>query len=93
MYNEAKSNAKFPETPAFIKRIIELKKDNYRPFERNMFDQISLSIENYLSPFLCCFRKSFSTQYCLTVILIDKGKIGGALLTDLRHLIAITTNY
>ena len=58
-------------------------------FERNMFDQISMYIEKYLSPFICGFRKDFSTQHCLTVMLdrwkkaMDSGKIAGALLTDL----------
>ena len=39
--------------------------------------------------YLCGFRKGFSTQHCLTVMLecwkkaIDKGKLAGALLTDL----------
>ena len=47
------------------------------------------SQHNYLSPYLCGFRKGFSTQHCLTVMLecwkktIDKGKLAGALLTDL----------
>ena len=74
-------------------------KDKYRPvsilppiskiFERNMFDQMSSYIDKYLSPFLCGFRKGFSTQHCLTAMLdrwkkaIDSGKLAGALLTDL----------
>ena len=58
-------------------------------FERNMYDQISLYINKYLSPYLCGFRKGYSTQHCLTVMLerwkkaLDNGKIAGALLTDL----------
>ena len=54
-----------------------------------MFDQISIYIETYLSPFLCGFRKGFSTQHCLTVMIerwkkaLDKGKLAGAILTDL----------
>ena len=54
-----------------------------------MYDQIYAYIDNYLSPYLCGFRKGFSTQHCLTVMLecwkkaIDKGKLAGALLTDL----------
>ena len=54
-----------------------------------MYDQIYAYIDHYLSPYLCGFRKGFSTQHCLTVMLerwkkaIDKGKLAGALLTDL----------
>ena len=54
-------------------------KDKYRPvsilppiskiFERNMYEQMSSYIEKHLSPFLCGFRKGFSTQHCLTVML------------------------
>ena len=73
--------------------------NNYRPvsilpsiskiFERNMYDQIYAYIDHYLSPYLCGFRKGFNTQHCLTGMLecwqkvIDKGKLAGALLTDL----------
>ena len=105
IYNEAKSKSEFPTslkladlTPAYKKneRIIE---DNYRPvsilhpiskvFERSMYDQIETYIDKYLSPFLFGFRKGFSTQQCLVVMLenwhnaMDKGKLAGALLTDL----------
>ena len=58
-------------------------------FERNMYDQISSYINKYFSPYLCSFRKGYSTQHCLTVMLerwkkaLDNGKIAGALLTDL----------
>ena len=100
MYNEAKSNACFPDslkladtTPAY-KKDDRTKKDNYRPvsvlpsvskiFERNIYDQISLYMESYQSPFLCGFRKGFSTQYCIMVMLEkwrnarDNGNIAGA---------------
>ena len=46
-------------------------------------------VDSFLSPYLCGFRKGFSTQHCLIVMLerwkreIDKGQIPGALLTDL----------
>ena len=46
-------------------------------------------MERYLSPFLCGFRKGFSTQYCKMVMLKkwmnarDNGNIAGAVLTDL----------
>ena len=54
-----------------------------------MYDQIYAYIDHYLSPYLCGFRKGFSTQHCLTVMLerwkkaIDKGKLAGSLLIDL----------
>ena len=51
-------------------------KENYRPvsilpsvskiFEKNMFEQISNYTQKYLSPFLCGFRKGYSTQHYLT---------------------------
>ena len=105
MYNESNRKSNFPNflkladvTPAHKKdeRII---KGNYRNvsilppvskiYERDIFDQISVYIDKYLSPFLYGFRKGFSTQHCLTVMLdkwnkaIDNGKVAGALLTDL----------
>ena len=43
---------------------------------------MSSYIDKYLSPFLCDFRKGFSTQHCLTSML-DLWKKAGALLTDL----------
>ena len=105
MYNDSSSNANFPNslkladiTPAH-KKDDRTKKDNYRNvsilppiskiFERNMYEQISLYIDKYLSPFLCGFRKGYSTQHCLTVMLdrwkkaMDNSKLAGALLTDL----------
>ena len=54
-----------------------------------MYNQIDIYIDQYLSPFLFGFRKGYSTQQCLTVMLekwhkaMDKGKFAGALLTDL----------
>ena len=54
-----------------------------------MYDEIYTYIDKYLSPYLCGFRKGFSTQHCLTVMLerwkkaMDKGQLAGALLTDL----------
>ena len=58
-------------------------------FERNMYDPIYSYIDKYLSPFLFGFRKGFSTEHCLIVMLekwekaIDQGKFAGAILTDL----------
>ena len=59
-------------------------------FERNIFDQLSQYIDIYLSPFLFGFRKGYSTQHCLSVMVskwkkaVDSGKLAGALLTDLK---------
>ena len=105
IYNNSKAKLEFPPilkladiTPAPRKgdRTIY---DNYRPvsilppiskiFERNMYDPIYSYIDKYLSPFLFGFRKGFSTEYCLIVMLkkwkraIDQGKFAGAILTDL----------
>ena len=54
-----------------------------------MFCQISSFADSYLSEQQCGFRKGYSPQYCLFVMLkkckntLDKGKCFGALLTDL----------
>ena len=105
MYNDSRNSSNFPNalkladvTPAH-KKEERVKKDNYRPvsilppvskiYEKNMFDQISSYIDQYLSPYLFGFRKGYSTQHCLSVMIdkwkkaMDKGKLAGALLTDL----------
>ena len=105
IYNESIQKANFPNrlkladvTPTFKKEDRTVK-GNYRNvsilppiskvFEKVMFSQITLYIDKYLSPFLCGFRKGYSTQHCLTVMLnmwnkaMDSGKLAGALLTDL----------
>ena len=105
IYNDSNTNLNFPDplkqadiTPSH-KKGDTTNKENYRPvsilpsvskiFERNMFDQISGYIDKYLSPYLCGFRKGYSTQHSLIVMLekwrkaLDNGKLAGALLTDL----------
>ena len=99
------SNSEFPDPlkmadiRPFHKKDETTLKENYRPvsilpsiskiFERDMYEQIVLYFENFLSPFLCGFRKGFSTQHCLTVMPerwekgLDNGKVAGAVLTDL----------
>ena len=73
--------------------------ENYRPvsvlptvskiFERIMQKQISDCIGKFLSPFLCGYRKGFSTQYALLTLIerwkfcLDKQGFAGALLMDL----------
>ena len=58
-------------------------------FERSMFAQMSSFFDNFLSKQQCGFRKGYSTQQCLLVLLekwkraVDSGQMFGALLTDL----------
>ena len=58
-------------------------------FEKFMFVQMSTFVDNVFSNQQCSFLKGYSTQHCLLVILerwksyVDKGKVFGALLTDL----------
>ena len=53
-----------------------------------MYNQIYAYIDKYLSPYLCGFRKGFSTHHCLVVMLerwkkaLDKSKLARAFLTD-----------
>ena len=105
IYNDSILSSNFPEllkvaeiTPAH-KKDEKTKMENYRPvsilpsisklFERNMHDQISAYMDSYLSKYMCGFRKGYSTQYCLMVMLekfrkaLDKRMTAGALLTDL----------
>lgn len=72
---------------------------NYRPvsilsniskvYERCLYNQISEFFEKKLSDYQCGFRKGFSAQHCLLVMIeywrksLDKGGSFGALLTDL----------
>ena len=105
IYNNSITNSCYPSplkwadiTPVHKKDDRSLK-SNYRPistipsvskiFERIIHDQILIFVEQYLSPYLCGFRKGYSTQYCLIIMLepwkksLDNRKIAGALLTDL----------
>ena len=58
-------------------------------FEKLHYKQITIFIDPLLSKYHCGFRKGFSAQHCLLAMLekwknaIDKGKVFGALLTDL----------
>ena len=105
MYNESNRTSNFPNplkladvTPVH-KKEERILKGNYRNvsilppvskiYEKDISDQICAYINKYLSPFMCGFRKGYSTQHCLTVMLdkwkkaMDSGKFAGALLTDL----------
>ena len=73
--------------------------ENYRPvsvlpavskiFERIMQKQVIVHIDKYLSPFMCGYRKGFSTQHALVALLekwrerLDKRGYAGAMLMDL----------
>ena len=58
-------------------------------FERDMYNQILAYIDKYLSPYLFAYRKGYSTEQCLTVMLelwkkaIDSKGTAGGILTDL----------
>ena len=83
MYNECKLKCHFPHSLKLAEITHTNKKDertmknNYKPvsilpaiskiFEKNMYNQIYAYIDKYLSPYLCGFRKGFSTQHCLKI--------------------------
>ena len=54
-----------------------------------MHKEVSLNVDNFLSPYLCGYRKSFSTQQALLSLIekwkniLDKKEYGGAVLMDL----------
>ena len=58
-------------------------------FEKLLHTQIADYMENFLSPFLCGYRKGYSAQYALIAMLekwkmsLDKGGYGGGILMDL----------
>ena len=105
IYNDSISSKTFPGPLKIAGITPVHKKDettstgNYRPvsilpsiskiFERNMYNQISTYIDSHLSKYLCGFRKGYSTQQCLIVMLekwkkeFDNHNTAGALLTDL----------
>ena len=82
------------------KKLETIYKENYRPvsllpvvskiFERIMLKQMKPFIENFLSKWLCGYRKGYNAQYALTAMIerlkqcLDKnGGIYGAVLMDL----------
>ena len=98
------SKSEFPEnlnladiTPV-LKKKDPLDKPNYRPvsvlppvskfFERLLQKQINEQMKNKLSPYLCGYRKGFSTQYALLSLIerskkiLDEKGFGGAVLMD-----------
>ena len=97
--NKFPKSLKLAEVKPSHKEDAMTEKGNYRPIsilptaskilERIMFKAISAYIEIYFSPFLCGFRKGYSTQDYLLVMIekwkkaIDKKENAGAILTDL----------
>ena len=81
------------------KKKSKLSKENYRPisilpniskvYERCLYDQMSEFFDNIFSEYQCGFRKDYSAQHCLLVMIekwkkvVDNGGAFGALLTDL----------
>ena len=73
--------------------------ENYRPisilptlskiYERCMYDQMYKYFDQILSKYQRCFPQGYNTQHCLLMMVekwkeaLDKGGLGGALLTDL----------
>ena len=93
------SNMKYADVNPVHKKDDYTDKSNYRPvsilpvvskvFERLMDKDITPYIDKYLSKRLCGFRKGYSTQLSLIIMLeeirknLDKGNVSGMLLTDL----------
>ena len=104
-FNETICSSKFPATFKFanvtpvFKKGNQNQKDNYRPisilpiiskiFEKLICRQLSNHFDNIFSKFQCGFRKGFSAQHCLLLMIgkwkkaVDNNKVFGAILTDL----------
>ena len=104
-FNSCLDLGEFPEAlknadviPIYKKKEKSLK-ENYRPvsilsniskiYEKLMFKQLYEYFEKFLLPSQCGFRKGFSVQHCLIIMIekfkqmLDKGNQFGALFTDL----------
>ena len=70
-------------------RLVSILSTLSKIFEKCMFAEMYTFFDNIFSNQQCGFRKGYSTQHCLLVMLetwkrsVDKGKVFGALLTDL----------
>ena len=69
-------------------------------YEKLLYDHLSKYFDSLLATNHCRFRKDFSSQYCLLVMLekfkeaTDRGNQFGALLIDFRKgFIALITNF
>jgi hypothetical protein len=105
IYNRDKKRNQFPELLKTADVAPHFKDDdrtsekNYRPvsnllvlsklYESNMSNQMKLYMEDYLSPYIFGYRKSYGPQPCLLSMIetwrkaLDEGKVAGAILTDL----------
>ena len=83
------AHKKLETTLKIYYRAINVLPSASKTFESNMYDQIYTHMDKYLSPYLCGFRKGYSAQYCLMIMLErwnkahDNKKIAGAIFTDL----------
>ena len=104
-YNDSKESQKFPfslktaDITHIHKDKEKTKKKNFRPisilpilsklYEGNMFDQILSYVSTFLSPYLFGYRKGYSTQHCLLLMIemwrkaLDERQVAGSILTDL----------
>ena len=105
IYNDCEQDNKYPlslkaaDVTSIHKKDEKTAMKNYRPmslipivsklFERNMYDQILVYINTFLSPYLFGYRKGHSTEQCLIVMQeiwrkeIDDKNSAGGILTDL----------
>ena len=93
------SQLKLADITPLHKKLETTKKENYRPvsllpvvsklFERIMQKQMMAHIEQFLSPYLCGYRKGFNAQYALLAMIekwkecLDQKGYAGAILMDL----------
>ena len=70
-------------------RLVSILTNVSKIYDKLLYNQLSKYFDNLLATNQCGFRKGFSSQYCLLVMLekfkeaIDRGNQFGALLTDL----------
>ena len=99
IYSRFPNKLKYAEvSPAYEKDEISNKQNDQpvsilptvsKMFERVLYNQISSFMGNYFSPYLCGFRKGYSTQDCLLSMIekwrksLDKREKAAAILTDL----------
>ena len=105
LINDCLESGQFPDELKFADVTPVFKKDNatnaknYRPisilpanskiYERIIHTQIANFIDKHLSPILCGYRKGFSTQHALIILLekwraiLDKKGYAGGILMDL----------
>ena len=104
-FNEAIYTSKSPASFKFANVTLKFKqgsrnqKNNYRPisilhviskiFEKLICRQLSNHFDNLVSNFQCGFRKGYTLQHCLILMInkwkkaVDNNKVLGALLADL----------